>query len=47
MPIKNNQEPNKKINICIPHELITKIDEKMLDKNKLIVSLLEKYLKEN
>ena len=41
------KEPKKKINICLPKELVEKIDEHMLSRNKLICRLLEKYLKEN
>lgn len=40
------KEETTKINITLPKDLIEKINEKNYNRNKLIVSLLEKYIKE-
>jgi hypothetical protein len=36
-----------KINITLPNELISKIEEGNYNRNKLIINLLEKYIKKN
>ena len=40
-------EDTTKINITLPSDIVNKIKENNYNRNKLLVSLLRKYIKEN